>query len=337
MVARVAHRQQVAVFGIEQEQQAVQQDQRRFAHLVEVLARVLAALELAVAHVLLDGVQIAAGQRLGQLRKDLLEHTGAEVLRNLLFVQPSLAERIGMERLIGVVPRLGQKGGAAEELEEQLQAVSRWQFIEFALRPRYVQQRGEVDLEELFGTRAGVLPVQPPDHAVGQQAPLDAAVGDDVDAAQVAQHLRRRRARIERIDGFTAIERTAPAFGLEDRKAVAIAPVVLRFGYRTRLGCRVREQEAIGHVFAMLRRQVHLRQRVICPAQFGQHPFDDQLFGLRLVDRRGRIERRVDGGKRVAETIACVVTQGLPRRRLLNTALEEVLGEKLALHRLVLY
>jgi len=189
-VARVAGRQQQAVFGVEQEQKPVQQDQRGFAHLVQVVGGVVLAGVTAVARRLLARLQIAPGQRIRQLRKDLGKHPLAQVLRHLLFVAPRLVTGVGVEAATGAVPGLRQKSGAAEEQEKQLQRMRRRGVVESALHARHAKRAGQVDLEKLLGARTRVLPIQPPDRAVAQDAPFEVAVGLHIDPTEVAQHLR---------------------------------------------------------------------------------------------------------------------------------------------------
>ena len=79
-VAGVVHRQQPPVFGVEQKQQPVKQDQRGLAHLVQVGCGVALARELAVADLLFLCLQVACGQGLGQGREDVFEDPPAQVL-----------------------------------------------------------------------------------------------------------------------------------------------------------------------------------------------------------------------------------------------------------------
>ena len=101
--------------------------------------------------------------------------------------------------------------------------------VDVVLNARQAKRGGQVNFKELFRARAGILPVQPPHRAVGQHAPFDGAVRGNIDPAQVAQHLRRRRVGIERVLAVTPVERAQPALGLQNGQAVAVAAVVLGF------------------------------------------------------------------------------------------------------------
>ena len=193
VIARIAHGQQVAILGVEQEQQPIEKDQRRLANLVEVLAGVLLARELAVTDLLFARMQVALRKSAGQRGKDLAEHARAEVLRDLLFVQPGFAQRVSVKAAIRDVPGLGEKGRALEEQEEKLERVSGICCLGFsgiAGDAGHAERPCQVDLEEFFGSRTRVLPVEAPDGAVGEQTPLHRTIADDIGTAQVTQHLR---------------------------------------------------------------------------------------------------------------------------------------------------
>ena len=175
-IARVAHRQQIAVFGVKHEQQAVQQHQRGFAHFIEILRRELRALELAEAHLMGFGVQVAACQCVRQMRKNVGEDARAQVLRHFFFVQPGFIECVGVKGAFRAVPTLGQEGVALEEQVKQAQGVVGGDFVLLVLSARQAERRSQIDFKKLFGARARVLPVQAPYRAVGQHAPFDGAV-----------------------------------------------------------------------------------------------------------------------------------------------------------------
>ena len=56
-----------------------------------------------------------------------------------------------------------------------------------------VEERREVELEELLRDGAGSLIIEPPPGAVGEDAPAQRARGQVIDPPQVAQHLGRGR------------------------------------------------------------------------------------------------------------------------------------------------
>jgi len=150
VVARIAHGQQVAVFGVEQKQQPVQQHQRGLAHFVEVGARELARRKQATARGLRLRVQVGARERVGQLREDVVEHARAQVLRDFFFVQARLVERQGVQAAARVVPGLRQKGAALEKQHEEPQCVLGRGVVgvrRHAGHAGHTQRGGKVDLE----------------------------------------------------------------------------------------------------------------------------------------------------------------------------------------------
>jgi hypothetical protein len=238
-----------------------------------------------------------------------------------------------MEATPGVVPGLRQEGSAVEEEEEELQAMRGRQVAQLRLRARQLERRRQVDFEELFRAGTGVLPVQAPDRTVGQDAPLHAAVRHHVGAAQVAKHLRRGCAGVETIGRFAAIERAAPTLGFEDGQAMPIAALVAALLHRKRHVLRACEEQAIRHVFAALRRHVHLRQGVFAPAELKENAADQLLLGLGFVESGRGAERCQRGQHRRAKALEGFVAKLLPWGRGLDAAFEKVLGEELALHR----
>ena len=331
-VALVVHRQQAPVFGVEQKQQAVQQHQGGFAHFVEVVVVEPRARVAAVA----DGVaargQVVAREGVGQLREDFIEDARAQVLRDLFFVQPRLVQRVLVARAAGGVPGLGQKGVAAEEQVKQPQRVRRRGCVQLGLGAGQGEGLRQVELEKVFRARARVLPVQAPDRTVGQHAPLERAVGGDVDPAEVAQHLRRGGVGVEHLGGVAAVERALPALGLQNGDAVAVTAVVARLGQRGGLVLGAGKQQPVGHRLAPARVGVDLRQQLVAPAEGAQQRHDQQRLGLRLVDRRAGRQRGKQGAHGACERREGRVIERLPGWRVEHAAQQEVLGKKLALH-----
>ena len=139
------------------------------------------------------GVQVTPGQRIGQLRKDVLKHACAQVLRDFFFVNARFVQRIGMKSTAGIVPGLRQKRGPLKEQVKQAQRVPGLNVIQLMLHAWHAQSGGQIHFKKLFSPRTSVLPVKPPHRAVGEQTLLDGAVRHHVGAAQVAQHLGGRR------------------------------------------------------------------------------------------------------------------------------------------------
>src|SRR6185503_19236197 len=101
------------------------------------------------------------------------------------------------------------------------------------------------------------LEIEPSLPAIGEHAPSEAALGYVIDAAEIAEHLRRRHAVFARAACFLPIKHPAPALGLDDANAVLKAlPRVEWRGFVLVDG--VREKEGVGHVVARLDRKVLL-------------------------------------------------------------------------------
>ena len=158
VVALVAHRQQAAIFGVEQEEQAVEKDQGGFPDL---------------GHGLVGGV----GQRLEQPGEHALEHHAGQALRHPLFVAAAFRQRRFQKR--------GGRAGAAYEGRPTKQQVEGAQAVLIV----GVEQRFQVGLVEGRSPGAGLLVVQAPDSAVGEDAPAELAVGDAVGGGEVTQDL----------------------------------------------------------------------------------------------------------------------------------------------------
>lgn len=133
------------------------------------------------------------------------EHHVGQVLRDLFFVAPTFRQGVLDERRRCTLPK--DERLAAEQQEERVQPV-------VAL----VQQRSEIRLEVAAGARSGAVIVQPPDTAIGQDAPADTAVRDGLRCGQVAEDLTVRRAALYRIAPVAAVERKPEAFALFDQQ-----------------------------------------------------------------------------------------------------------------------
>ena len=175
-IARIAHRQQITVFGVKQKQQAIQQHQCGFAHFVQILRGELRAFELAVTDFMRFGVQVATRQRICQLRKNVAKNAYSQVLRHFFFVQAGFVEGVGVKGAASVVPALRQEGRTLKKQKKQTQRMARFCFFKLVLNAGQPKGGGHVHFKKLFGARAGVLPVQAPHRAVGQHAPFHGAV-----------------------------------------------------------------------------------------------------------------------------------------------------------------
>ena len=173
-VGVVTHGQQVAVFGVEDEQQAVEQHQGGVAHCRQI------------------GLRRGPRDGAGEVREDLLKNNLRQILGDAPLEIAALLQGAFVQVAAGGVA-VGE-GAAVEEQGEQLQGVAA--FVRACLEQAIVvagqaQRRRQVDFQKLVGHRPRPLPVQPPLGAVGEDSPTQAAVGQVVRPAQVAEHLRR--------------------------------------------------------------------------------------------------------------------------------------------------
>lgn len=280
--------QQVAVLGVEHEQQPVEQHENAMLHRIEIDgAWIGGALGIGLDH------------RVGQRGKDVVEHDVRQVAGDL--PHPILPLRQG-QLVKTAAGGVGQEGGAAEEQNKQLQRMGAGGGVIIGIEHQPVdevhrllaQRLAQINLEESFGHRRGALPIEPPQSTVGQDAPAQGAASQILHPAQIAQHLGGRNAAVRPAPLVLAVERSFPAFGFHHAKALAVALVMGQ--PRRRLQTRpVAEQQHVGHVAAALGRQVLLKQRV-GPAQDSQNRPDHLRLGLRLR----RFAEFGDGGEDVA-------------------------------------
>ena len=102
-VALIVDRQQRAIFGVQDEQQAIQQNQRGAMHGIEILARIRPC-----------GGGIMAHDSRRQARKQFIEYALAQILRNPGFPQPTFIERERMKTATVRIAGLRQKRYTAE-------------------------------------------------------------------------------------------------------------------------------------------------------------------------------------------------------------------------------
>ena len=231
-VGVVAHGQQVAVFGVEDEQQAVEQHQGGLPHLLK----------------LSPGRRLGDG--LGQVGENLLKNDLRQILGDAPLEIAALLQGAFVQVAAGGVA-VGE-GAAVEEQGEQLQGVAA--LVRACLEQAFVvagqaQRRRQVDAEELVGHGTRSLPIQPPLGAIGEDSPAQAAIGQVIRPAQVAEHLRRGRQGFAASPGG-AVQGPQPALGLHQRGADGVAGRPLRHPQGAALCGLVRKQQAIRHFFA---------------------------------------------------------------------------------------
>ena len=141
-VGVVVYGQQVAVFGVEDEQQAVKQHQRGVAHCRQI------------------GFRRGPGDGAGEVREDALENQLRQILGDALLEVAALPQGAFMQVAAGGVAV--RKGATAKEKDEQLQGVAAflWACLEQAVVVAgQVQRRRQVDFQKLAGHRPRPLPV----------------------------------------------------------------------------------------------------------------------------------------------------------------------------------
>ena len=192
VVAAVVDGQQVAVLGVEEEEEAVEEDERGLAHVFQFGATF-------------------AGEGANQGGIDAFEDDAGEVLRDLLFVAAAFGEGVFEEACLRALLRA--EGGTSEEQAEGAQAV-------FVLR---VDERFKIDFVVAAGAGAGAAVVESPDAAVGEDAPADAAVRADVGGGEIAQELGMGRAGAAAIVVVACVEGESEAFAFGDGERVGVA------------------------------------------------------------------------------------------------------------------
>ena len=187
VVAGVVDGEQAPVLGVEQEEQPVEEDQRRLARLREIRP-------------------LRVREGLHELGEDPLEDHAGEVLRDLLLVAPSLGQgRLDERAALARDERL-----AAEEQVEGAQGV----------RIVGLEDRFQIGFEVAAGAGPGAVVVEPPDAAVAEDAPAQPSVRDRLRRRQVAQDLAVGRAPLHGVVRVAAVERQAGALALLDQQRV---------------------------------------------------------------------------------------------------------------------
>ena len=147
VVAAVVDGQQVAVLGVEEEEQAVEEDEGGLANVLQVCAALV-------------------GEGADEGGVDFFEDGAGEVAGDLFFVAAAFGDGVFEEAGLGAV--LGAEGGAAEEEAEGADGVEVVAGLEGGV---------EVDFVVAAGAGEGAAVVEAPDAAVGEDAPADASVG----------------------------------------------------------------------------------------------------------------------------------------------------------------
>ena len=163
----VPNRQKIAVSCIEDEQQPVEKEQGRVP----------------------DFMFRRFGRFPGDCCSKAREHTVEDQLRktagHALLFELSLLD----DALVKCSPfRVGKKGIPPEGEEERLEPVT-LQLVIHRILTVLVENRSEIDLEELFGDRSRPCNIEAPLTTIGQDAPAQLSSCHIIGASDVAQHL----------------------------------------------------------------------------------------------------------------------------------------------------
>ncbi len=298
VVAGVVDGEQAPVLGVEQEEQPVEEDQRRLPRLREIRP-----------------LRVREGCH--ELGEDPLEDHAGEVLRDLLLVAPSLGQgRLDERAALARDERL-----AAEEQVEGAQGV----------RIVGLEDRRQIGFEVAAGAGPGAVVVEPPDAAVCEDAPAQPPVRDRLRRRQVAQDLAVGRAPLYGVVRVAVVERQAEALALLDQQRVPEAFLGMAAAGGAPLLLGAGEEQEVGDVLVAGRA---LLRQVVVPAQQLQERADQLLLGDRLVGVRVAAEcvEAVDHGAREVGEGLRLFDRLPPFGRRPDAVAEEVLGEELPWH-----
>ena len=176
IVARIADRQKVAVLGIEDKQEAIEEDQGGLAHLRQ------------------RGLGRGCCDGAGKLGKDLAEDQSGKAGGNAFLVKPAFLDGSLVE--CARVGRTGKERLPPEDESKHLQPVTAIVFREGEkdfVMAREIEKSREIHLKKLLRDGTGALIIEPPPCTVGENAPAEFAGGQVVHAPKIAEHLGRGR------------------------------------------------------------------------------------------------------------------------------------------------
>ena len=315
VIVLVARGQHVAVFGIEREQQPVEEGEGRLAQFTEIGGRQRAR-RLGVRR--LQGADEAG--------KHGLENCVRQALADFLFPIFALLKSNVMQRFaIGVRP----ESAVGEKQQEHFQRVVALFFrarAEQVLADAGNAKRGsQINFEKIRQQRGGADKRKPPLTPVGQNAPAHTAVRLHFGAGQIAHQLRHWR----RVTVYPDVKRHIPLLGFEQKVSVPDAVQRLLFGIGQLPVCLVQKQESVGNI------QIAFGYAVLDfapPAKLLCHGIDEAIFSfslIRLAACGEGVEQRCKFGLGCRQFLIC---QRGPCSRLLDAFVEKVAGEKCSEH-----
>ena len=305
-VLLVVHRQEAAVLRVEDEQQPVEQDQRRVPHLAQ------------------RGVAGLGGDGADERREHLAEHDLRQVAGDPLLEETAALEGAVEDVLpVGVAP---VEGVPPEEQHEERESVVDLFGGRCEERRRPGEHRLEIHLEEVVRDRPGVRVVEPPAGAVRQDSPAEPAPGHHPRLREIAEHL---GGGSDPMPARGAVEVEAPALRFDEADAGGIAARLLPDAERLGLVGLAGEEDAVGDVAVSVKAQVLLAERRR-PPQRVEHLPDELVLGDCLVRVLARGECAPDvaeaGGDPGGEVRPCL----LPLGKFADGLGEELAGEEAA-------
>ena len=302
-IARVAHRQEVAILGVKNEQQAIEQNQRGVPRLGPP-ARIRGL-----------GLRVGLGKRGDQAGEHAVEHRLGQGCGDPLLVAAALGqggveegEAAGAGAIVSFAAKERQEG--SEEVERALLALG-----------GAVEQRGQVEADEALRPAAGAVEVEAPGAPVRQQPPADGAVRGGLGKGEVAENLR----------GGRPARAAAPVEGgiaglvlhHHGGEAVAGGGIAQPGGLVAARGGG--EEQGVGDVVAPAACGL-LRQ--VVPAQAVEHGADEGLLGGSLVGLRHCRQRPPEGAQGTGLLRHLGGVQRPPFRRLAQPLAKVELGQQ---------
>ena len=159
VVAAVVDGQQIAVLGVEEEEQTVEEDEGGLADILQFGAAL-----------------VCEGADQGGI--DFIEDDAGKIVCDLFFVAAAFGDGVFKEAGLGAMLRA--EGGSTEEEAEGAQAMEAVVGMASGF---------QVDFVVAAGAGEGAAVVETPDAAVGEDAPADAPVRVDVGGGKIAEDL----------------------------------------------------------------------------------------------------------------------------------------------------
>lgn len=258
LVAGVPDGQQVAILGVEQEQQPEQQPQRALPRL------------RAPGGIIDPYGRVMAGNGVHEVGEYHVEHDIREGRGNAGLIAPALIQRQGEEVDSRPVRRRQERVPVKNEQEHAEPVIGR--RIGGDCRPHAIEERGQVELDESFRARRCLRPIEAPGAAVGQQPPPDCAVRGGFGPHEVSEDLGGGCL----TPAARAVQHGVTRLVLHDNQAELEAGRIVQAQRRGSVGWGGEEQR-IGNVVPTPGRGLLAQMR---PAKAGKERVDENVFGF---------------------------------------------------------